>query len=276
VTVGTDNVAVDFHAGRPAGEVSFGWRTGIPAGPSVSASAVPAAGLAPLTVDFAGTGLAGGVYSWDFADGNAGTGPAPSASFAGAGLYPVVLSGVDATGVGRALVLVAVTDPAFPPAGLAAPADGALHLAKGSAKRNPRVPGKDQATLSASLEVPGGFAPLGQEVRVCVAGAIRTFTLDAKGKGALPDGSKVALKAKWPKDGSGVPAGTIAKIAATLKGDLSVPLDAAGLRDRTETRAIPGVPAAVLLAGRPWVAAGTLTTKAVEGRTGKGTLVPAE
>ena len=55
---------------------------------------------------------------------------------------------------------------------------------------------------------------------------------------------------------------------------MSLHLEAAGLRDRTELRVVPGVPAAVLLAGKPWLASGTLTTKAVQGKSGSGKLLP--
>jgi PKD repeat protein len=272
VTVGSENVAVDFHAGRASGEVGFAWRDGIPAGPEVSISVGATSGTAPLLLDLSGEGLSDGFYSWDFGNGDSDEGPDTQETYESDGLFPLVLTGIDATGSGRALAMVAVTDPGFPGEGLSAPTDGALHIAKGLVKRVIKVAGKDQAKLSGTLEVPGGFLPDGQEVQVLVAGALRTFTLDAKGKGVLPDGSKIVLKAKWPKDGSGAPAGTIAKVTATLKGDLSTVLDAAGLRDRTESRALTGVPAGVHLAGRPWTAAGNLATKAVEGKTGKGTL----
>ena len=272
VTVGADNVEVDFHSGRAAGEVDFAWRGGIGAGPTVTATATPSSGVSPLAVDFAASGIGTGVYLWDFSNGADDEGAETSLLFGEPGLYPVIATGIDSSGSGRAHPLESVESPRFPREGLTAVNYKSLHIVKGALKRVIKVAGKDQAKLSATLEVPAGFLPAGQEVEVCVAGALRTFTLDAKGKAALPDGSKLSLKAKWPKDGSGAPAGTIAKVAATLKGDLAVPLEAAGLRDRTETRSLSGVPAAVHFAGHPWTAGGTLTTTAVEGKTGKGTL----
>jgi hypothetical protein len=272
-TVGSENVEVDFHSGSAAGEVDFSWRDGVPAGPTVTATASPSSGTAPLEVDFSAAGLGSGVYSWDFANGDGTTGSSTDEVF-GTGLFPVVLTGIDGTGAGRALALVSVADAGFPGEGLTAPGDGSLHIVKGLLKRNLKAAGKDQATLSGTLELPGGFSPAGQEVQACVGGAVRTFTLDAKGKGALPDGSKVLVKAKWPSDGSGVAAGVIAKVTVTLKGDLSAGLEAAGLRNVTETRTLSGSPVAVLLAGRPWVGEGTLVTKCVAGKSGKGTLTP--
>jgi hypothetical protein len=276
VFVGSDNRELDFHAGRAAGEVDFAWRDGIPAGPDVQAQATPVVGTAPLDVDFIGFPGTLDFYNWDFANGSTGTGETPNTTFTEAGLFPVIVTGLSGGSADRGLVLVAVTDPSFPAEGLTAPVDGALHLVKGSVKRTFGAVGKDQAVLSGTLELPGGFAPLGRQIHVCVAGALRTFTLDAKGKGTLPDGSKVSLKAKWPKLGEGVLPGTIAKITATLKGDLSIPLEAAGLRDLTEERGVFNVPAAVHFAGRPWTALGTLSTKSTEGKTGKGTLAPPE
>jgi PKD repeat protein len=273
-TVGADNVEVDFHSGSISGELDFSWRDAIPAGPSVQVTADPAAGPAPLGVAFGASGVPGGVYTWDLANGNVDTGASSGATYTEAGLYPVVVTGTDGSGSARALALVSVSDPAFPGEGLTAPADGALHLGKGILKRATKTTGKDSATLAGTLELPGGFAPAGTEISVCVAGALRTFTLDAAGKGSLPDGSKVSLKTKWPKGGLGVAAGTVAKLKATLKGNLAIPLEAAGLRDRTETRVVAGVPAAVLFAGKAWVASGTLATKSVQGKSGKGTLLP--
>ena len=109
-------------------------------------------------------------------------------------------------------------------------------------------------------------------VQVSVAGATRSFTLNAKGKAKLADKSKIALKAAWPKDGTGAPAGTIAKLTVLLKGDLASQLEGAGLRNRTEERAVADVPCAVLLGGQPYVVRGTLATKSKAGKSAKGTL----
>ena len=72
---------------------------------------------------------------------------------------------------------------------------------------------------TALLDGDGGLGPVvgHRAMTVAIGGAVRTFTLDAAGKGTLPDGSRVVLKAKWPKGGAGVPAGTIAKVQAAIK-----------------------------------------------------------
>lgn len=275
--VGGGNVAVDFHSGRAGGEVDFAFRGGVlPPGPEVAMTASPSSGGAPLSVEFAASGATEGIYTWDFGDGETATGGSPENTYEEAGFYPALVTGVNSAGAGTALRIITVSDGSLLPGGMTPPADSSLDLAKGLLKRVIKVPGKDQAKLTGSLELPGGFLPDTVEVQVCVAGAIRTFTLDAKGKGALPDGSKIVLKAKWPKDGGGVPAGTVAKVTATLKGDFGARLEAMGLRDRTETRTVDYIPCGVLLHGRTWTVQGTMVSKAVAGKTGKATITAAD
>lgn len=69
---------------------------------STSLTISPNIGQAPLTVNFSGsTNLFSGVYSWDFGDGNTGTGIAPSNIYTATGVYDVVLtvSGLGTSGI---------------------------------------------------------------------------------------------------------------------------------------------------------------------------------
>jgi hypothetical protein len=278
VTVGSSNIEVDFHSGRTTGEVDFAWREGVVApGPNISIGSTSDIGPAPHAVTLTGSGAGGGFYSWDLANGDTESGTQESVVYAEPGLYPVILLGLDSTGSGSALRLILVSDDDGAGEGTTDPGDETLHLTKALAKRKITVAGKDQVKATGTLELPGGLSPEGLQVQVCVAGVLRTFTLDAKGKSTLPDKSKFALTAKWPKDGTGIAAGTIAKFVATLKGDLATPLEAAGLRNRTETRTVENVPCAVLLGGFPYRIYGSMATKAVAGKTAAGTItVPAE
>lgn len=276
-TVGGANVEVDFHSGRPVGEVGFAWRDGaVPPGPEVAIDTSADSGTAPLAVTLTGSGLSGGLYAWDLGNDETAEGTVAQATYLAPGLYPVVLDGLDASGAGSALRLVVVgaADGAGP--GTSAPVDSSLRLTRGLAKRKLKKPGKDSVKLTAALELPAGLRPERLVVSASVAGATRTFTLDAKGRAKLDDKSKIVLKAPWPKDGSGVPAGTVAKLTVLVKGDLARELEAAGLRNRTETRAVPGVPCAVLLGGQPYRSLGTMATKAKSGKSAKGTITASD
>lgn len=273
--VGPSNVEVDFRSGAAAGEVDFAWRDGVPAGPDVSIGASGDTGPAPFDVLLTASGAGDGLYEWDLGPRGTAEGATLDHSFTEPGLHPVILRGLDASGIGTALFLVTATDPAAEEDGRTPPDDGLLNVVKGVIRRKVKVAGRDRAILKATLELPAGQAAAGTEIQVCIAGVVRTFVLDAKGKAVDENGNKVVLKARWPKDGSGVPGGTVAKLLVKVKGDLAAPLEAAGLRDRTETRTLEGVPCAVLLGGMDYPGPADMTTKAVAGKAGRATLLPA-
>mgnify|MGYP001287488708 CR=1 FL=1 len=274
LSVGADNVEVDFHSGQALGEVAFAWQAGgIPPGPEISILADSYGGVAPVTVSFEGGGLQIDTYAWDFGDGSAADGAEVAHTFTEPGLRPVLLSGIDGRGAGAALHLVIASSADGAGAGTTPPADAALHVAKGLAKRKLSATGKDQAKWSGTLELPAGVAPAGLVVSGCLGGAVRTFTLDAKGRAKLPDGSKIVVKAAWPSDGSGVPAGTVAKVTLLVKGDLARALEATGVRNRTESRTVDDARCALLLGGLPYLAVTQMQVKSVAGKAAKGTLV---
>ena len=87
--------------------------------PVASASASVTTGLAPLTVDFTGSGTDsdGSVvgYLWDFGDGSTSTLQNPSHVFASVGSYTATLTVTDNTGlIGSASVLINATSPLVP------------------------------------------------------------------------------------------------------------------------------------------------------------------
>ncbi len=274
VTVGSDNVEVDFHSGRPAGEVGFAWQDGtIPAGPTVSITVDDGDGLAPLDVEFIASGLEDGAYAWDFGDGVGDEGDDPSHQFAYAAFFPVVLTGVDGTGADAALRVITVEGAAGAGPGTTPPSDRSLRTPKATVSRKFKVPGKDAATLSATIELPAGFAPEGKHLSACIAGVVRNFQLDAAGRGTDEGlGGTVVLKAKWPKDGSGVAAGTLAKVTVKVKGDLSGILEALGLRNATESSNLGSVLLGVMLEELPYTAEPGMTATSVAGKAGKGTI----
>ncbi len=279
VTVGADNVEVDFHGGRATGEVDFAWRSGTVApGPDVGIASTGDNGPAPHAVTLTASGIAAGFYSWNLGNGTDDEdGEVVPVVYGSAGIYPVILEGLDSSGSGRALRVIVASSADGAGEGTSPPSSDALLLRKGLLKRKIKVAGKDQAKATGTLELPGGLVPEGLVVQVCVGGTLREFLLDAKGRAVGEDGSRFTLKAKWPKDGAGTPPGTVAGFSVTVAGDLAAPHDAAGLRDRTEARTVPGVPVVVLLRGLPYRADGVMTTKAVAGKGGSGTItLPAE
>lgn len=253
VTVSGQNVEVDFRSGNPGAQVAFTNvdRPAVP-GPEVAVIPVLETGVAPLMVQFDGaTATPGVTFSWDFGDGGTSTSEDPVHTFA-AGLWPVVFSATDADGTGRTLALVAAGGP--PEGGTTAPGSNALKVKSGKLKVSRTGP--DSATAVLGLELPGSFpGPSGLVLTVCLAGASKTFTLDAKGVATDPDGSTARLSYRKPKSGA-VPDGTKGTLTVTLKGELDASLLAAGLRDAAEKRVIPGAtPFGVLLAGHAYAGA---------------------
>jgi hypothetical protein len=249
VTVGTANVEVDFQSGLELGEVAFGFRNGgIPLPPVVTASASPATGSAPLSVNLGfSSPSAGDTPFWRLGDGDEASGATPTHDFTSAGLFPNIVEQFTAKGFGRAMALVAVDGAAGGGPGTTPPSSRAFTLAKGTLKANFKTWGKDQVALTGTVELPAGFLPGGIPVQACVGAVKATFVLDAKGKGKDATGNSIILGYKRPKGGAGTPAGAIAKITLKVKGNLRYYLEPAGLRDFTESGTREEVPFGLLL-----------------------------
>ena len=71
-----------------------------------------------------------------------------------------------------------------------------LTVTKKSVKLVFNATGKDTASLSGTIPVPGGFEPEGATVLADVGGVVRTFTLDAKGKSTPRDPTSFSVKLK--------------------------------------------------------------------------------
>ena len=86
--------------------------------PTVTASATPASGQAPLTVAFAATATDPDgdavTYAWAFGDGATGTGATASHTYAGAGTYIATVTATDADGA-TATASVTITVSTTPP-----------------------------------------------------------------------------------------------------------------------------------------------------------------
>jgi hypothetical protein len=274
VTVGSLNIEVDFHSGLVGGEVSFGFRDGLPAALDASASQRILTGVAPLDVLVTQDGAEADYVAWELAAvGGLVEAATLDTTANDPGLFPIFMD-AHSTATWASDVVVAVADsPDGAGEGTTLPSSRAITLPKGMLKRNFKLAGKDQARISGNLELPGGFAPSGATVQVCIGGALRTFTLDAKGKGKdLATGSTVAVKAKYPAEGAGVPATTQAKVTAVLKGDLARALEAAGVRNRTEVGTADLCPVALYLDGVGYSALATNAVTSTFGKAGKGIL----
>ncbi len=267
-----DNVEVDFHAGEPAGEVDFRWQDGaIPPGPDVTVTASANSGISPLTVDFTASGVSGNsFYSWILPN-DSGTGPVQQATLETPGTYSVIVDGLGLTGSGLALAVVAVGGSEGGGNATTPPADDGLTPTKVSLKMDFANPEKSQATFTGTIELPAGFVPLGKIVTPCVAGVAVSFTLDSKGKATAGNG-KLVIKAPWPKDGSGVPAGTMATVQVKFKEAWTTALVAAGLRDRTESRTLPAVPFALVLHQQAYYGTAAISVASVQKKKATGKL----
>jgi PKD repeat protein len=275
IDVATENVEVDCIQGLPVAEVEFAFQQGGEPGLlDVAISASVPSGTAPLGVDFMGTGGGvGTVYLWDFGDGTGATGPSVNHVFETAGLYAVMLRGLDPAGTGSDFQLIAVNGPDGAGPGTTPPSDGALVPTKVTLQRNHKKAGKDSAKLKATLEMPAGFLPGAQVVEVVVAGASLPFMLDAKGKGADLLGNKVKLKVKGAKGGVPLPRGVQGQLTVTLKGDWASALEAAGLRNADEEGILSGVPFGFLLHELAYVGSADLQFKSKAGKKSKAKLV---
>jgi PKD repeat protein len=127
-------------------------------------------------------------YRWDFGDGATGSGTSPSHLYTAAGVYTVMVTVTDATGLsttGTCTITVGLTGPthAF-----------ALKSPNPKIKLNFSQPGQDSIVLKGSLPVPPNTLVGGIPLTVDVGGVIKTFTLDAGGGGEGPLGAKLTAK----------------------------------------------------------------------------------
>jgi PKD repeat protein len=86
-----------------------------PPAPTLTITAVPPTGPAPLAVTFAATVTDAGTVAWDFRDGTGATGLTVTHTFASAGDYNVRATATGAGGTAVGTVGVAVTEPPPPP-----------------------------------------------------------------------------------------------------------------------------------------------------------------
>jgi PKD repeat protein len=275
IDVGSDNVEVDCIEGLPIAEVDFAFQFGGSlATLDIAITGSPSSGPAPLLVDLAASGgTPETLYLWSFGDGASDLGAALSHTFTDAGLYPVTVRAVDPTGTGSALVLITADGAAGAGPGTTPPSDDTLVATKIAIKRNLKKPGKDAAMLAASMELPAGFSPGSHEVAVSVAGVTRRFTLDARNKGADPDGNKLKLKYKKPAGGAALAAGVTGSVSLKAKGDLAAVLDPAGIRNATFAGTLTDVPIAFLLNELVYRGAADLAVKSQQGKKATAKLV---
>lgn len=310
------DVRVDFHSGLDAGEVDLGWQEGgMPAGPEIAVAATPTSGVGPLDLDVtvagggSGTRIQWSVVPFGFIDNwprlGLQLGPGPGWQFAATlpGTFPTAERGVeniyvdamDSTGIGSALATVFIYGSGGGGPGTTPPSSNALVATTGALVADFRGGDSSRTRLSfrGTIELPAGYSlpAEGEEsppVIVSLAGNTMAFYLDAHGRGQSTGnswnqrgvGAWIQIKAPWPDDGAGVPAGTMATVQVTGFprgvwgfGAGSMAMRYAGLRNRTERRTIEGVPIGLLLNDQPYVGTASFDVRSVAGVGAKARLV---
>lgn len=142
-----------------------------------------------------------------------------------------------------------------------------LDVTKLQIKLNFAKPDKDSVSLSAVVPIPADFVVDGKSVVVDVGGVVRSFTLDAKGKGETPDGAKASLKVKAK---NGVVAAQGSKLAIKMtKGSFASSFTDEGLTDTTVEDTPVTVAVQVTVDSANYKKAQPQLYKATQGKTGK-------
>ncbi|GMV81715.1 MAG: hypothetical protein AMXMBFR7_28990 [Planctomycetota bacterium] len=115
-------------------------------------------------------------YSWDFGDGEIGSGAQTTHAYAAPGTYEATLTVNDGNG-GTDVATLEVVILAV------APAELPLALKRIQLSRNFKAFGRDKASFTGTLAVPQGFVLEGATVQVDVGGVAATFVLDRRGIG---------------------------------------------------------------------------------------------
>lgn len=141
-----------------------------------------------------------------------------------------------------------------------------LYVKKLAIKLNFAKPDKDGVVLQGTLPVPAGFQPEGRVVVVDVGGVVRSFTLDAKGKG-VADPDRAQLKVKF-EDGD-VPSQDAKYVVKFAKGNFSSSLADENLTDRTVKDDPVSIKVDVHVGSNAFTATVTQTYTAKTGKSGK-------
>jgi len=154
-----------------------------------------------------------------------------------------------------------------PLGGSAAGAVQALTVQKLSVKLNFSKGSADQISVSGTLPVPAGFVASGQLVVVDVAGAVKTFTLDPKGKAGLGTPDTFSLKIKSRK---GVVATQVSGFKAMFKtGDFAMLVSDEGLLSADVKDATRIVPVLIFFNSQMYSADRDVLYTAKTGKTGR-------
>jgi len=245
-------------------------------------------------------------YAWDFGDGSTGTGASVTHAFINPGTYSVkvtITNSVSLSVTGTVSVTVAAgllpagvfvdddgdgfpseveqalgsspTDFTNTPFGMAPvpPAAKSLTISKMaiSLSFSPKTPtGKDSLAVAGLLPISSGFSPAGQHVIVDVGGVVKSWVLDAKGKGTGGSkNDKFSVGFKAAKKG-GVVAAQNGKYAVSLKsGTFAAKLAAYGYDNADHKAAITlQVPVAIIFNGNIYEALATQHYKSAKSKSG--------
>jgi hypothetical protein len=245
-------------------------------------------------------------YTWDFGDGSTGTGASVTHAFINPGTYSAkvtITNSVSLSVTGTVSVTVAAgllpagvfvdddgdgfpseveqalgsspTDATNTPFAMAPvpPAAKSLTISKMavSLSFSPKTPtGKDSLAVAGLLPISSGFSPAGQHVIVDVGGVVKSWVLDAKGKGkAASKYDLFSVGFKAAKKG-GVVAAQNGKYAVTLKsGTFAAKLAAYGYDNADHKAAITlQVPVAIIFNGNIYEALATQHYKSAKNKSG--------
>ncbi|HYF49172.1 MAG TPA: CAP domain-containing protein [Planctomycetota bacterium] len=154
-----------------------------------------------------------------------------------------------------------------PLGGSAAGAVQILNVLKLQVKLNFSKTGADQISVSGSLPVPANFVVAGQTVVVDVAGVVKTFTLDLKGKAGLGTPDTFSLKVRSSK---GVVAAQTSAFKAMFKtGDFAATVADEGLLSADVKDASRTVPVLIFFNGQMFSTDRPVLYTAKTGKTGR-------
>lgn len=173
--------------------------------------------------------------SWDFGDGNSGSGTNPTHIYETPGTYTVTVIIDDGHEPVPATLEVFVAGPLFVQ----------KLMGKGLAARS----GRDKLLVKGVLfDVPAGFSPAGKVVAVSAGGTTVRFTLDARGRGTPEAGTaklkmRIRMKRNRETKEKVFPGGDV-RFAVLVKGDLRTSWVAYGVDAETT---VVSTPATVLM-----------------------------
>jgi PKD repeat protein len=245
-------------------------------------------------------------YTWDFGDGTTGTGASVTHAYLNPGTYSAKVTVTNSVSLSETAT-VSVTVQAGPfPVGVMVDGDGdgfpdEVEQALGSSPTDatntpfamapmpppaksltiskmaitlsfsPKTPtGKDSLAVAGLLPISVGFSPVGQHVIVDVGGVVKSWVLDAKGKGTGGSkNDKFSVGFKAAKKG-GVVAAQSGKYAVSLKsGTFAAKLLAYGYDNADHKAAITlQVPVAIIFNGNIYETLATQHYKSAKNKSG--------